>query len=184
MTRSVATISPVSSTGRLTFKPLAPSSAGAVHEFQAVFRHTQSFIYVTEGRAPTDADAERLMRLLPAQAQEDDKLVLGIYIQSEIVGCATVVRAYPRNTVLFIGLLLISEQFQGRSIGAETLRHIESLAISWGQDTLEIVVNSVNERAHAFWVREGFSERFRKPSTEFIGDVVVMERKVVAMSYV
>ena len=182
MTHSIATNLPVLSTGRLTLKPLAPSSEGAVQEFQAVFRRAQSFIYVTQGRAPTDADAERLMKLLPPQAQEDDKLVLGVYVQSEIVGCATVVRAYPKNTALFIGLLLISEQFQRRSIGAETLRHIESLAISWGHDTLEIVVDSANERGHAFWVREGFTEQSRKRSTGFVGDVIVMERRVVSSS--
>lgn len=162
----------------VSFRRLQLSNAQDIREVHAVFRQAPSYTFATQGRAPTDADAERLIKLLPSQLTEDDKHVLSIYRNSVIIGCAVVVRSYPRANVAFIALLLIVEPLQGKSLGVEALLHIEGLAASWGYDKLGIVVDSANERAHAFWVREGFIEQYRKPSPEFIGEVILMERSV------
>lgn len=162
----------------LTFRHLQASNARDLQEFQAVFRQTPSFTYTTKGRVPTDTDADRLMKLVPSGCTEDDKQMLAIYSLGELVGCAVFVFSYPNEKVTFIALLVIIESFQGRSLGVEVLRNIEVIAASAGHDRLELVVDSANERAYAFWVREGFTEQFRKASSEFVGDVIVMERSV------
>ena len=160
----------------LRFRRLQLSNAQHIHEAHAVFRQVPSYTFATQGRAPTDADAERLIKLLPSHLTEDDKHVLGIYQGAEIVGCAVVVRAYPKAHVAFIALLLIIEPLQSKSLGVEALRYIEAMAASWGCDRLGIVVDSANDRAHTFWVREGFIEQYRKQSLEFIGEIILMER--------
>lgn len=164
----------------LTFRHLQAKNARDLHEFQAVFRQAPSFTFITKGRVPTDAGAERLMKLVPSQVTEDDKQILAIYSMGELNGCAVFVSSYPNEKVTFIALLLIIESCQGRSLGVEVLRRIEAIAASARHDRLELVVDSANERAHAFWLREGFTEQYRKASPEFVGDVIVMERCVTS----
>ena len=168
----------------LSLRRLQVSNAQDIREVQAVFRQTPSYTFATQGRAPTDADAERLIKLLPSQLSEEDKHVLAVYRNSELIGCAVVVCSYPRANVAFIALLLIIEPLQGNSLGVAVLRQIAALAGLWGYERLGIVVDSANERAHAFWVREGFIEQYRKPSKEFTGEVILMERNVGASSSV
>ena len=56
----------------LRFRRLDPCLPADLLEWQRVFRATPSFVYATEGRPPTDADAQRMLRSLPAgRALED-----------------------------------------------------------------------------------------------------------------
>lgn len=160
----------------IRLRRLHASNAQDLQEFQAVFCLAPSFTFLTKGQAPTGADAERLMKLVPPNLTEDDKQIMAVYCSEELVGCAVLVFSYPNEKVAFIALLLIIESLQSNSLGAEVLRNIEAIATSAGYDRLELVVDSANERAHAFWAREGFTEKYRKPSSEFIGEVILMER--------
>lgn len=49
----------------LIYRRLTPEEPSHVSEFQRVFRGTRSFVYATEGRTPTDAEVEAMMRTLP-----------------------------------------------------------------------------------------------------------------------
>jgi GNAT superfamily N-acetyltransferase len=88
------------------------------------------------------------------------------------------IRGYPEPHIAFLGLLLFSETHQGQGLGKLALTHIANLSRSWGCTALRLSVIDKNLQALAFWQREGFIEMYRKPTTQFTGDAIVMQRSL------
>ena len=160
----------------LVYRRLTPAEPSHVAEFQRVFRGTPSFVYPTAGRTPTDAEAEAVMRTLPTGREPDDVFIHAISTQGELCGCSFVVRAYPNPETAYLVLLMFMESAQGKSFGTQALRDIRAEAKSWGCSSLDAVVDSKNERALRFWLREGFVERYRRDAAGFIGQAVAISK--------
>ena len=161
---------------QLYFRRLHPANAEDLVEWQRVFRGTQSFTFATEGRPPTDADAERMMRTLPAGRSQDDVHVLAIYAGESLCGCAFIMRGYPKPEITYLVLLILMEAFQGQSLGPACLKHVEALARSWESSKLAAVVDSANDRALTFWRRQGFLEVQRRELPGLVGQAISIEK--------
>ena len=156
----------------LVYRRLTPAEPSHVAEFQRVFRGTPSFVYPTAGRTPADAEVEAMMRTLPTGRDPEDAFIHSISTQGEVCGCSFVVRACPNPETAYLVLLMFMESAQGKALGTQALRHIQAEAKSWGCSSLNAVVDSKNERALRFWLREGFVERFRRDAAGFLGQAV------------
>ena len=98
----------------LTIRPLTNES----HEDRAnvlrIFLESPSYTELVEGRSPSSEDVEDFFYGKPDSKDAADKFVFGLYVGSEMVGCADVIRAYPSDDCAWIGLLIFSEAQQRR----------------------------------------------------------------------
>jgi diamine N-acetyltransferase len=160
----------------LTYRRLNPSEPGHVADFQQVFRGTPSYTFATAGRAPADAEVNAMMHTMPRGHGAEDIFIYAISTDNGLCGCSFTVRGYPEPGVAYVVLLMFVESAQGKSLGPQALRHVEAEAKSWGCSSLAAVVDSRNERALKFWLREGFVEQYRKEAHGFMGQAVAIEK--------
>jgi len=120
-----------------------------------------------------------MMSKVPAGRSSEDVFIYAISVNSKVCGCVVTVRSYPNPHTAYLALLLLVESAQGKSHGQQVLRHVEAEARSWGCSSLAAAVDSRNERALRFWLREGFAEQFRKEAEGFMGQAVAIERNGV-----
>jgi ribosomal protein S18 acetylase RimI-like enzyme len=160
----------------LAFRRLDPLNALDLAAFASVFRDAPSFVFATEGRAPTDEDIVKMMNTMPSGYTADDIFIYEISEEENLRGCAFMARDYPTPGTAYLVLLLIIESAQGKSVGRLALRHLESVAKSWGCSSVEAVVDSANERALKFWRREGFVETRRTQVPGLIGQAIAIAK--------
>jgi len=156
----------------VVYRPLDPREARDLAICQGVFREAQSFVYPTGGRPATDSDVTEMFARLPAAVSPDDMRVCAIEQNGATCGFYAVLRRYPDSRTAYLALLLLVEVAQGRSLGVQALRRIESEAKSWGCTALAAAVDSKNDRALRFWLSQGFVEEFRKAAAGFMGDAI------------
>ena len=63
----------------LTFERLDPANLDDRQVWREVFRGAPSFVIATEGRTPTDADADRLMDVVPEERTSEDVFIYAAY---------------------------------------------------------------------------------------------------------
>lgn len=161
---------------QLHFRRLDPASPQDLLDWQRVFRGAQSFTFATQGRPPTDADAQRMMRTLPAGRPQDDVHLFAIDVNGTLCGIAFLMRGYPTADVAYLVALVLMEALQNRSLGAACLERIEGLARSWQSSKLSAVVDSANTRALAFWLRHGFHEVGRRELPDLVGQAICIDK--------
>lgn len=168
----------------LILRPLSKTKATDISELTKALSSTPTFkLPGPDKNASFGEVASWMFSKIPSNSSPDDKFVFGIYFENdpEVVGAVDVVRNWPEKGIAFLGLLLLSEPNQGRSIGVVALRNIEWLATAWGCNRLHIAVDSAEPRRLAFWSRQGFRELYRKQVGGFAGDAIAME-KVLSVS--
>lgn len=114
----------------------------------------------------------------PVGTDAAQKSVFGFFAGRDMIGCADVIRSYPTDDCIWIGLMLVTEANQGRGYGKAALNLLIEMAIEWSYRTAQLAVVSTNPRAYAFWQREGFEEIRRATSPRFNGDLIVMQRLI------
>ena len=162
----------------LTIRPLTTESHDDCANVLRIFLASPSYTELVEGRSPSAEDVEDFFYGKPDAKDAADKFVFGLYVGSEMVGCADVIRAYPSDDCAWIGLLIFSEAQQHRGYGTNALALINAMAQEWGYRRLQLAAISTNPRGLAFWRREGFEEIRRTTNQRFIGEVIVMERPI------
>ena len=160
----------------VSLRRLFPSEPRDLLAFKAAFRGAPSYVYATGGRVPTDSDIEGMMNTLPSGYTADDMFIYEVSENACPCGCAFLARGYPQPRTAYLVLLLIVESAQGRSIGQEALRQLESVARSWGCTSVAAVVDSANDRALKFWLREGFVEARRTRLPNLVGEAIAIEK--------
>jgi GNAT superfamily N-acetyltransferase len=163
----------------LTLRRLSPSNPDDLLSFSAAFRGTPSYVYATAGRVPTDEEIEAMMNTIPPGHTTETVFLFEIDEDTVPIGCVSIVRGYPNTTTAYLVLLLIVQAAQGRFLGRSVLRDLESLAKSWGCTSMAAVVDSANERALRFWLREGFSEVRRTQLHGLVGQAVAIEKNAL-----
>lgn len=163
-------------TSVITIRTLTRGSSVDVSNVRRIFTAAPSYSQIVEGRPPSDADVDAFFDGLPPGKNASDKFSFGLFLGTDMIGCADVIRAYPTDDRAFIGLLLLSESHQGRGYGKACFTLLTRLARDWNCEAIRLGVVSTNSRALAFWQREGFEVVERKENPRFTGDIAVMER--------
>jgi GNAT superfamily N-acetyltransferase len=157
----------------LSFRRLDATISNDRENWRRVFRQTPSFTYATEGRSPTDDDADRMFATLPAGKSRDDIFLYSIYADDQLCGLAYVARDFPDPGDANLVLLVLTEQYHGRWLGVRSLKWIAQTARSWGCRRLTGVVDTANGRSAKFWQRMGFIEVKRTPLPGLVGEAIV-----------
>ena len=125
---------------------------------QCVIEGAPTYAQVITGVPPGPADAQSMYSIFPEGMSYDDKFVFGVYRESEMVGCADLLRAFPAPDIAHLGLLLISESFHGQGIGRAAYLQIEEFIRSWNSCSLvRLGVVRANMRVLPFWSKLGFA---------------------------
>jgi GNAT superfamily N-acetyltransferase len=160
----------------LTFHPLSATSEADVAALYQLLQQAPGYALTVEGRLPTLADARESLQATPPGKGLADKLFGGYELQGQLVGCADLIRGHPAPHIAFLGLLLFAESHQRQGLGLQALAHLQGVARGWGCTQLRLAVIDQNSGALRFWQCEGFAELYRKPTTGFTGDAIVMQR--------
>lgn len=129
-----------------------------MRELQRVLEEAPGYAHRITGLPPGKADAASTYAALPEGKSYDDKFVFGIYRGSDMVGCADLIRGYPRSATAMLGLLLVSEKHQRQGIGTRAYGLLEQFVRGWGScDRVRIGVVRCNDAVIAFWTQLGFA---------------------------
>lgn len=78
--------------------------------------------------------------------------------------------------LFFISHLFVDENFRNKGLGTELLSAIESLALSAGCNVLRL--NTLNKKAHAFYLRAGFDETASIPDYMTGFDLIYYHKRI------
>jgi GrpB-like predicted nucleotidyltransferase (UPF0157 family)/RimJ/RimL family protein N-acetyltransferase len=153
---------------------------------------TDFFIF-QNGLPPGEVDAREVFDAVPPQAAAAEKLPIGIFNSSALVGIIDVLRGYRTSSDWYIGFLLLAPSFRGQGFGTEIHNELVSYAWRTGIHRLLIAVLEENESARRYWLRLGyrkikeypprqFGDRFHALSEfEYILDAVLPENELPAV---
>lgn len=159
----------------LDFRPFCLGTDSDAEILFALFERAPGYSLLVEGKLPTLDDAKDELLALPPGKQFQDKCYGGYWKDGVLIGCMDLVRGYPEPDIAYLGLLLFADTHQGQGYGILALSHIRNLARSWSCTKLRLAVIDKNVRGLRFWHREGFVELYRKATTEFTGDAIVLQ---------
>jgi GNAT superfamily N-acetyltransferase len=125
-------------------------------ELQRVLQGAPGYCNRVMGAPAGPAEAQSTYSVLPEGKTFDDKFLFGIYAGDEMVGCADVIRDWPRPGTSIIGLLLIAEAHQGRGHGRAAYDELEKIIQGWGAKRVRAAVVRNNSQVIPFWERIGF----------------------------
>ncbi|WP_423820698.1 GNAT family N-acetyltransferase [Salinisphaera sp. SPP-AMP-43] len=145
-------------------------------DLQTVFDESPGYSYAVSGKPPSPTSAEETFAALPPHSHKADKCVFGFYLENTVVGCADIIRDYPKLGITWIGLLLFCEKHQGKSYGQAALSEIIDTAKKWESKFLRLAVIDTNPRALKFWEHQKFASIGTKAVDGFVGKAIVMER--------
>ena len=150
-------------------------------ELQRVLEGAPQYAERITGAPPGAADAQSTYSVLPEGKGYEDKFVYGIYAAEEMVGCADVIRGWPRPDTAHIGLLLIAEHHQRRGHGRTAYREIEREARAWGVKRMRIGVVRTNEDVLPFWKKLGFTPTGEVKPYRYgpvVSEVLILEKGI------
>ena len=106
---------------------------------------------------PTDATA--LLARMAQIAADAHRAVLVACVDDEVVGWIDLSVEYHLQTEasVLIGGLVISESMRGQGIGLQLAKAAEDWARSRGVGRMRVRSNAIRERAHAFYLRDGYA---------------------------
>ncbi|CAM2185952.1 N-acetyltransferase family protein [Burkholderia orbicola] len=162
----------------LTVLPLTSESTSDCAKVLRVFTEAPTYTKLVAGRPPSTKDVDDFFFGKPLGTNAAQKSVFGFFIEREMIGCADVIRSYPTDDCIWIGLMLLAEADQRQGYGKAALKLLMEMAGEWGYRAAQLAVVSTNPRAYAFWQREGFEEIRRASSPGFTGDLIVMQRPI------
>jgi GNAT superfamily N-acetyltransferase len=107
---------------------------------------------------PTDAGA--VLTRMQQIAGDPNRAVLVACVAGEVVGWIDLSVEYHLQTepAALIGGLVVSEAARGRGIGRELCQAAEDWARGRGITRMRVRSNAIRERAHAFYLRDGYTQ--------------------------
>jgi predicted N-acetyltransferase YhbS len=105
------------------------------------------------------ADRESMLRRIEQIAGDANRTVLVACLGGEVVGWIDMSIEYHLQTdpVALIGGLVVSETTRNRGIGRELCQAAEDWARARGITRIRVRSNVIRERAHAFYLRDGYA---------------------------
>lgn len=95
---------------------------------------------------------------LPPGTSVTARSTLGIMQANQMVGVVDMLRGFPNPSTVHIGLVMLSEKYQGKGLGRATLAAIQRYVSQWPDiHTLRISVVDTNREVLAFWQKMGFT---------------------------
>lgn len=93
---------------------------------------------------------------LPMDVTKNNKYVLGFYKQDKLVAVLDLVDDYPSKDKIFIGLFMLSIEFQGKNIGKQIIKCLLGILKKFNYVSCHLGVIDSNREAIRFWSKMGF----------------------------
>jgi RimJ/RimL family protein N-acetyltransferase len=128
-----------------------------VRHLQAALDGAPTYSMRVSGALPDPYLARDMFTWLPEGAALSDKFIFGIYRGDELIGCADVIRAFPKPATVLVGLFLLSEPNQREGLGRQAFSLLEDIVREWGTCArIRLGVLRCNEEVLPFWRKLGF----------------------------
>lgn len=124
---------------------------------QDVLEDAPRYALATTGRPPAGDAAASLFGELPEGRKHEDKHVFAVMDGDDVVGCADVLKGYPDEGVVFVGLLVIREGMRRVGLGTAAYTRLEEIFRGWGSRRARLAVVERNIGALEFWGSVGFA---------------------------
>lgn len=113
---------------------------------------------------------------VPPAKSVTDKAFLGFFQGQDLLAVLDLVKNYPEEAVIFIGLFMVDKSYQGRGIAGCLMTEIlEALGKTYKKVRLGFV--QTNLQARAFWQKLGFTPTGEVKQTDDY-DIVLAEKSL------
>ena len=96
------------------------------------------------------------MTALPPQKERTDKYYVGFFERGTLIALMDLILAYPEPQTAFIGLFMMSTDYQGRGIASEMIGDVRRCLKQLGYQKIRLGVDKGNPQSFAFWSKNGF----------------------------
>lgn len=96
------------------------------------------------------------MTALPPQKERTDKYYVGFFERETLIALMDLILAYPEPQTAFIGLFMMSTDYQGRGIASEMIGDVCRCLKQLGYQKIRLGVDKGNPQSFAFWSKNGF----------------------------
>lgn len=143
----------------MQLKILDKSNLNDIKNVQIVLEAAPKYSLNVSGHHQSANAASEVFAALPNGFDYKNKFVFGIEVDADIVGCIDVLRGFPNTQTAMLGLLLLSEKYQGKGFGKTAYQALESMIKEWDEiKTIRISVVVSNSEVLPFWEKLGFRE--------------------------
>ena len=94
----------------------------------------------------------------PGEIEAAQKQVFGFYLANHLVAVLDILNQYPEQDFLFIGLLMVGNPYQRRSVGSVIATGLMKAALKSNIHCLQLTRVSSDTVVEAFWKKLGFDD--------------------------
>ena len=153
-----------------------------INIIQTVLEAAPKYSMNVSGHQQNANAASEVFAALPKGFDFKNKFVLGIEVDADVIGCIDILRGFPNTQTAMIGLLLLSEKYQGKGLGKTAYQTLESMIKDWDEITIiRISVVVSNGEVLPFWEKLGFRESgVRRPyeNGSITSEAIILEKPV------
>lgn len=126
------------------------------------------YVRLERGVKPDGAMVDAFFADVPPGGELADSRKLGLFLDDgRLAAIADLGFGFPAPDDAFLGLLLVDAAERGRGLGRRLLADAKARARAHGAPRLLVAVLDANDRARAFWEREGFRHQLTRPDLAF-----------------
>jgi GNAT superfamily N-acetyltransferase len=130
------------------------------------------------GHAFTGKEAHEALTARPPHIDDKKKCCFGVFQNRELVAFVDLLRGYPDDKTVYLGLLMIHGKARSKGLGKQVYARIEALVREWTEiEGLRLGVATTND-VNGFWEKMGF-KAFGDPRPCNVEGVTVVEMKKV-----
>ena len=118
---------------------------------------------------PPPPTKERLsvdLSVLPPNKTMADKFFVGLYDCENLVAICDIIKGYPNEKTILIGLLMLDIGLQGQGLGSKIALEMFEHFKEEGYENVELSYIKGNPQSKAFWHKMGFNETGREVETD------------------
>ena len=129
------------------------------YNLQKVLEGAPKYSLNISGKLQDKSAAVDIFNAKPDQFDYSKKFVLGIYINDELIGVIDLLKGFPDNETIMLGLLLLVENRQGQGLGKKSFNELLIFLKQWPEiKKIRISVVLTNSEVLEFWKKLGFTE--------------------------
>ncbi len=166
--------------GKLEIKILEDRES-EISEVQRVFAESPNYFINISGNPPSPEDGRELFSAIAPGKEFQDKFVFGIYLNNYMIGCIDLIRRFPDESTVMLGLLLLSEKHQRKGLGTRVHNKLEDIIKGWENiEKIRIGVLVSNVEVLPFWKKMGYKEKCRSPYKhgDIETEVITLEKTI------
>ena len=120
-----------------------------------IYKQNTLFYSYTSSQ-PTREQVISDMTITPRGIEPSDKYFLGFIENNELVAIMDLVDGYPKPGIIFIGLFMMNQKYQGKGIGTEIISETADYLRMLGKTTVRLAIDKGNPQSAHFWKKNGF----------------------------